>query len=116
MAKKKAAASKAAAKPRGTVKGKRRKAAPQQSYISGLEPPRIKALDDKALAYRKAVAERQELLQEELRLKGQLMELMKKNGLQVYPVPDQDLEVALEVTEETVKVRKRSKAPAGDAS
>lgn len=88
----------------------RRKKSPDQAYIDGFAPPRIKALDNLALEYREKVQARQQILAEEVEMKGKLMELMHKHELTTYPIPDTELEVILETVEETVKVRRRSKA------
>lgn len=81
-----------------------------QTFIPGTEPPRIQELDDLALEYRKKRDERQRLLQEEIELKGKLLEKMHEHELTVYPIQDTDVEVALEHGKENVKVRKRKKA------
>lgn len=98
------------AKKRAVKKAGKRKADPAQTYLApDLEPPRIKELDKAALDYRKVRDERAALNLEEGQLKTKLDELMKKHDLKVYPIPDTDLEVAVVVESETVKVQKRSK-------
>ena len=96
-----------------TTKGKERKAKrgrpakTSQKHFAGMEPPRIKALDDLAEQYREVRDERQRLTAEESELKDKLLAMMKEQKLQIYPIPDTDREVVLEHGEETVKVRKR---------
>lgn len=98
-----------------TTKGRERKAKrgrpakdkAKQKHFAGMEPPRIKALDDLAEQYREVRDERQRLTTEEVELKEKLLALMKDKQLTVYPIPDTDREVVLEHGDETVKVRKR---------
>lgn len=88
----------------------KRRSKPEQKYIEGTEPPRIKEIDVKALEYRNLRDKRQKLLADELECKGKLLELMHKHDLKIYPILDSDVEVVVEMEEENVKVRKRKAA------
>lgn len=98
-----------AKKAKAARKPRKKKVPTEQKYIDGFEPPRIRELDKLALEYRDTRDARAKLNLEEQELKEKLDVLMRKHELTVYPIPDTDLEVAIVVTDETVKVRKRSK-------
>lgn len=78
-----------------------------QNYIPGTEPPRIEELDKLAMEYRAKRDERMALSEEESKLQTRLLELMHKHQLAKYPIPDTDLQVVVEPTDEKAKVKKR---------
>ena len=58
----------------------RRKVPAEQLHIEGTEPPRIKAIDDKAAAYYEVMMERVALSKDEDEAKSNLIEVMVKHG------------------------------------
>lgn len=83
---------------------------PKQSFIPGTEPPSFPDLDELGKEYQEKKTARMELLAEEIDLKAKLQAAMHAHKLDYYPIPDTDLEITLEKSEETVKVKRR-KAP-----
>jgi hypothetical protein len=66
----------------------KRKRAPkekvQQGHLEGLEPPRIKAIDDAADTYYEVMMERCKLSKEEYEAQTALLEVMMKENLTRY--------------------------------
>ena len=83
---------------------------PKQSFIPGTEPPSFPDLDELGQKYQETKLSRMQLLEEEVELKAKLQAAMHAHKLDCYPIPDTDLEITLEKSEETVKVKRR-KAP-----
>lgn len=97
---------------------------PRQTVIPGSDADRHKDLDDLGARYAEARDARMQMLAEEIELKEELHQLMKKYGLTEYKIIDStpNLLVTIEVTEETVKVKKleapgekKSRKKKGDA-
>lgn len=99
----------------------------EQTFIDGMEPPRIPAIEKHAKKYVKARDSRQEWLQEERVTKEKLRSVMKEHWdelpkrkneagheVGVYPLPN-GLEVTVEPTEEEVKVKKVKKLKTDDS-
>ena len=82
----------------------------KQSFIPGTEPPSFPDLDELGQKYQETKLARMQLLEEEVELKAKLQAAMHAHKLDYYPIPDTDLEITLEKSEETVKVKRR-KAP-----
>lgn len=91
---------------------------PTQTYIPGTEPPRIATLDELALKFKAQRDAWQEMGQDMMDAKAELLEAMEvhqddlaidADGNYVYPIPDTDQEAALICASPNVKVRKRKK-------
>lgn len=82
----------------------------KQQFIPGTEPPSFKDLNELGQQYQETKLGRMQLLEEEVELKAKLQQLMHTHKLDYYAIPDTDLEIVLEMSEETVKVKRR-KAP-----
>lgn len=80
----------------------------RQTRIPGSDSDRHKDLDEVAARYVEARDARMQMLQEEVETKEELHQLMKKYDLESYRIIDTtpNLLVTIEVTEETVKVKK----------
>jgi len=80
----------------------------RQTRMPGTDTDRHKDLDQLAAKYVEARDARMQMLQEEIELKEELHQLMKSYGLDSYRIIDTtpNLLVTIEVTEETVKVKK----------
>ncbi len=95
----------------------------RQTRIPGSDADRHPDLDEVAARYVEARDARMQMLQEEIETKEELHQLMKKYELTEYKIIDitPNLLVTIEVTEETVKVKKldagekKSKKKGGDA-
>ena len=81
--------------------------ATRQTRMPGTDSDRHKDLDNIAAKYVEARDARMQILQEEIELKEELHQLMKKYELTEYKIIDvtPNLLVTIEVTEETVKVK-----------
>ena len=66
----------------------KRKPKPKQGHLDGMEPPRIKPLDDAADNYYEVMMDRVKLSKEEDEMKTALIEKMKEHGLDRYETPD----------------------------
>jgi hypothetical protein len=84
---------------------KTREKRPKQQFLDGMEPPRIKAIDDAADTYYSAMLERQRLTKEEDDAKINLLEKMKEQGLDRYETPDGLIVVVL--SKSNVKCKKK---------
>lgn len=72
-----------------TTMAKRKKAEDvEQGHLDGMEPPRIKAIDQAAKVYHNAKKERMALSEEEDQAKDNLIDKMKEHDLQYYETPD----------------------------
>ena len=60
----------------------------EQGHLNGMEPPRIKAIDQAAKIYHRAKVDRMALSQEEDEAKDNLIDKMKEHDLQLYETPD----------------------------
>ena len=87
----------------------------KQRFIPGAEPPSYPDLDELGTLYQEKKLTRMALLEEECDLKSKLQAAMHAHKLDYYPIPDTDLEITLEQSEETVKVKRR-KPPKSAAS
>lgn len=87
----------------------------KQQFIPGAEPPSYPDLDELGTLYQEKKLTRMALLEEECDLKSKLQAAMHAHKLDYYPIPDTDLEITLEQSEETVKVKRR-KPPKSAAS
>jgi hypothetical protein len=75
----------------------------KQVALPGLESREVKDLHDKALEYSSARDERMEILQTEIKLKGELLELMKQHKRDTYEC--EGVEISIVHGEDTIKVR-----------
>jgi hypothetical protein len=70
----------------------KRKAKPaepvEQPFLNGMEPPRIKAIDQAAKIYHRVKMERVALSKEEDEAKDNLIDKMKEHDMQLYETPD----------------------------
>ncbi len=80
----------------------------KQTRMPGTDADRHRDLDNIAAKYVEARDARMQMLQEEIELKEELHQLMKSYNLESYRIIDTtpNLLVTIEVTEETVKVKK----------
>ena len=83
----------------------------KQGYLEGMDPPRIKAIDDAADTYYDVMQERCRLSKEEDEAKDNLIDKMKESGVDRYETPD-GLIVTI-TAKSNVKV-KRKKEESGD--
>jgi hypothetical protein len=75
---------------------------PEQNELPGIEK-KIKEIHEKGLQYAAVRDERMQLTQQEVKLQGELLELMKKHELTRYQVEDVEMEIV--PVKERVKVR-----------
>lgn len=78
----------------------------RQGHLNGLEPPRIKAIDDAAETYYEAIRERLPLTQAEKDAKENLIEKMKEHQVDRYETPDGLVVVV--TSKSKVKVKKKA--------
>lgn len=88
---------------------------PKQTKIPGTDSDRHKDLDAQAARYVEARDMRMSCTEAEVDEKQKLHEMMKKHGITEYKVIDCDpqLLVTIEVTEETLRVKKLVEAKSG---
>lgn len=82
---------------------------PKQQHLPGMEPPRIKAIDNAADAYVEARNERQLLTQKEVTKRDTLMSLMQEHGLETYRYDGKRVELVK--SDLKVKVRNVTEEP-----
>lgn len=75
----------------------------KQEALPGLEDRTVDDLHQKALEYASTRDSRMELLQTEVRLKGELLELMKKHKRDTYEC--EGVEISIVHGEDTIKVK-----------
>jgi hypothetical protein len=85
------------------------KKGPRQQSLSGMEDTKIEALEEIALQYAEARDQRQQIGQQEIELKGQLLALMKAQKREKYERGNIKIEIVHE--KENIKVKVKS---AGD--
>lgn len=78
---------------------------PKSGFLPGMEPPRIKAIDDAAETYYEVMMDRCKLSKEEDEAKDNLIDKMKEHGMARYETPD-GLVVTV-VNKSNVKCKKR---------
>lgn len=87
----------------------------KQGFISGMEPPSYKDIDDAAENYYDTMLERKALSETEDLQKDALIDKMKEHGIDRYEMPDG--KVVMVTAKAQVKVKKAKKAseePEGD--
>lgn len=75
----------------------------KQEALPGMADRKLKDLHDAAISYAEKRDERQQLLAEEVELKGKLLDLMHKHKKEEYTYEDVHISIVHE--EETVKVK-----------
>jgi hypothetical protein len=70
------------------VKTPRKPRVAAETFLPGMEPPRIKEIDDAATYYYEVMMDRVEKSKEEDEAKTQLIEKMAKNNLERYKTSD----------------------------
>ena len=86
---------------------------PTQEDLPGIER-KIPELHQKAIAYKAIRDDRQELTQKEVKLKGELLDIMKKNKLTTYECEGVKAEIVVE--KERVKVTVHGQESEEDAA
>jgi hypothetical protein len=85
---------------------KKAKAKAKQPFLEGMEPPRIKAIDEAAEIYHDAKMDRVKLSKDEDEAKDNLIDLMKQHDIALYETPD-GLIVSL-LNKSNVKTKKKT--------
>lgn len=93
---------------------KRARKVTRQTQVPGTERPHLPDISAAAETYQELKVHRMATLEEEVKAKEVVLDLMKEHGLESYVDDELDLEVVLEVGKVNVKVRQR-KAPDEDA-
>lgn len=97
----------------GESKKKTKTRAKQETIPGTGRQDRNPKIEKLASAYRDARDERMQLTEKEVAAKAELLNAMKDAGLEVYKCSDEEYDVVVEPSEETVKVKRRfSKADA----
>lgn len=90
---------------------KARKPKAKQEFLEGMEPPRVKAIDDAADNYFDTMQDRKALSETEDEQKDALIDLMKEHGMDRYVMPDG--KVVMVTSKANVKVKKAKKPTEG---
>lgn len=80
-----------------------------QKRIPGQERKGNKKIEAQAMVVRDLQTQRQDLLDEEIKQRDKLTQMMQKAGVEQYDIPDTDLEAVIERGEPKAKVHRKKK-------